>query len=249
MLALKIIGIIAAVIALIMLIPIGADIGYEGGVFSLSAKVCGVLLQLFPKPPENENAQKKEDKPKNKKKSKKTDEEAPQGEKQKKKLSLNFSRDELLLLVRKVLRRFGRFGRKFRVDRFLLHYTAAGDDPYNTAVTFGYINAALSSLAPLCRERFDVKDCDVRTDIDFSREKTEVDFGIAFSIRIGAIFGLVFGIAFSALGILIKNKLRLRAEKRHGGRNMAAEDDTVIDIEIDKDKENIQAEERMDSNG
>ena len=51
------------------------------------------------------------------------------------------------------------------------------------------------------------------------------------------------------IGILIKNKLRLRAEKRHGGRNMAAEDDAVIDIEIDKDKENIQAEERMDSNG
>ena len=74
MLALKIIGIIAAVIALIMLIPIGADIGYESGVFSLSAKVCGVLLQLFPKPPEDENAQKKEDKPKNNKKSKKTDE-------------------------------------------------------------------------------------------------------------------------------------------------------------------------------
>ena len=37
MLALKIIGIIVAVIAAIMLIPVGADIAYEGGSFSLSA--------------------------------------------------------------------------------------------------------------------------------------------------------------------------------------------------------------------
>ena len=213
MLALKIIGIIVAVIAAIMLIPVGADIAYEGGSFSLSAKVCGVLLQLFPRPP-----------------------------------------DEILSLVKKVLKKFGRFNRKFKVDRFLLHYTAAGDDPYNTAVTFGYVNAALSSLAPLCRERFDVKDCDVRTDIDFAKDSMEIDFGLAFSIRIGAFFGLIFGIAFSALGILIRNKLRLLVERIRSGRGDKpgedkVNDDIVINIDAEKDKENIQAEERMDSNG
>ena len=62
MLALKIIGVIAAIIALIMLIPIGADIAYEGGQFGLSAKVCGVLLQLFPRPEKDESAPKKEKK-------------------------------------------------------------------------------------------------------------------------------------------------------------------------------------------
>lgn len=247
MLALKIIGIIAAVIALIMLIPVGADIAYEGGQFSLSAKVCGALLQLFPRPGKDETSQKKEKRPKKKPKP-----EKPAGEQTdqpKKKLKLSFNRDELLLLVKKVLRRFGRFGRKFRVDRFLLHYTAAGDDPYSTAVTFGYVNAALSSLAPICAQRFDVKDCDVRTDIDFTKEDMELDFGLAFSIRIGAFFGLGLGIVNSALGMLIKNKLRLLGERIKAGRGEKADDDKVIDIEIAEENNNIQAEERMDSNG
>lgn len=246
MLALKIIGIIVAIIVLIMLIPIGADISYIDKQFGLSAKVCGVLLQLFPKQEIDETAPQKEKKPKKEKKKKP---EPTEGEpKPKKKLSLSFSKDEILSLVKKVLKRFGRFGRKFKVDRFLLHYMAAGDDPYDTAVTFGYVNAALSSLAPLCRERFDVKDCDVWTDIDFTREKMEIDFAVAFSIRIGAIFGLIFGIAFSALGVLIKNKCRLLIEKLKNGKNKEIDDEAVVDIEIEKEN-NIQAEERMDSNG
>lgn len=247
MLALKIIGVILLIIVLIMLIPIGADIAYMGGEFSLSAKVCGVLLQLFPKPPADETVPKKEKKPK---KPKKPKPEKPQAEgaPAKKKLNLSFTKEEIFSLVKKVIKHFGRFNKKFKVDRFLLHYTAAGDDPYKTAVTFGYVNAALSSLAPLCRQRFDVSDCDVRTDIDFSKEAMEVDFGMAFSIRIGAFFGLIFGIAFSALGILIKNKLRLLLEKLRAGKKSDENNDDVINIKEIKE-ENIQAEERMDSNG
>ena len=250
MLALKIIGIIAAIIALFMLIPVGADIAYIGGQFSLSAKVCGILLQLFPRPEEDESAPKKEKKQKNKKKAKPENEktEGEQPEKPRRKFKLSFNKDEILLLVKKVLRRFGRFGRKFRVDRFLLHFTAAGDDPYNTAVTFGYVNAALSSLAPICAQRFDVRDCDVRTDIDFTKDDMEIDFALAFSIRIGAFFGLGFGIVNSALGILIKNKFRLLGEKLKAGKEQKIDDNEVIDIDEIKEN-NIQAEERMNSNG
>lgn len=250
MLALKIIGIIVAIIALIMLIPVGADISYIGGQFGLSAKMCGVLLQLFPKQEGDNAAPRKEKKPKKEKKKKepKPAENADTEQKPKKKLKLSFTKEELFSLVQKVLRRFGRFGRKFRVDRFLLHYTAAGDDPYNTAVTYGYINAALSTLAPMCRERFDVRDCDVWTDIDFSKDKLELDFAVAFSIRIGAFFGLIFGIAGSALGILIKNQCRLLGEKLFHGKEKKVDDVAVVDIEMEKEN-NIQAEERMDSNG
>lgn len=241
MLALKIIGIIVLIIAAIMLIPVGADIGYTGGEFSLSAVVCGIKLKLLPKEPEDEKKPRKEKKPKKQKKPKEPKEGAPPEEGKKKKLDLSFNLDEILTLVKKVLKKFGRFGRKFKVDRFMLHYLAAGDDPYNTAVTFGYVNAALSSLAPLCRERFTVKDCDVKTDIDFAKDSMEIEFGLAFNIRIGAFFGLAFGIAFSALGILIKNKLRLLREKR------AARKNNVIDL--NEEKEKYKAEERIDSNG
>ncbi len=219
MVALIILGAIALVITLIMLVPVGADVGYESGELRLSAKVCGMLLQLLPKPPADES------KPPKKK--------------------LSFNRDELLGLLRAVLKGFGRFGRKLNVDRFLLRYTAAGSDPYDTAMEFAYVNAALSGLAPICRKRFDVKDCRVRTDVDFTAEKTAVDFGLAVTIRVGQIFGVIFTIIFGALGILIKNKLRLAKEKRQAKK---AGKEKLITIE-DIKQENTQAEERMDSNG
>ncbi len=244
MTALIVLGVIVLIIAGIMLIPIGADLGYEGGQLHVSAKVCGVLLQLIPKKP-GEDKPPKQKKPKRIKKKK----NPPDGtEKPKKKPKLSFSGEEILSLVKSVLRSFGRFGRAFKVDRFLLDYTAAGPDPYDTAMTYGAVNAALSALAPICRERFRVKDCLVRTDVDFTAESTRLDFGLALTIRIGKIFGLLFSILFSALGLLIRNKLRLAKEKRRAKKTGGTDADHEIEIETNN-QENAQAEERMNANG
>jgi len=246
-----VLGVIIGIIALIMIIPVGADVGYENGELRVSAKVCGILLKLLPKEPVDESKPKKEKKPKEPK--------PGQEEKPKKKLNLQLNKDEILGLVKAVLRGFGKFG-KLTVDRFMLHYVAAGKDPYATAMTYNYVNAALSSLAPVCEERFIVKDCDIWTNIDFAEEKTRIDFGLCVVIRIGQVFRMAFAILFGALGILIKNKFRLLKEKirnRKNGTEAAPEEpaeeaaeeiveETVTEI---KKEENIQQEERMDSNG
>ena len=251
MVGLIILGVIIAIIVAIMLVPVGADVAYEGGELRLSAKVCGMLLQLIPKPPADETKPKKEKKPKKPKKQKKQPEEQAQTgeEKPKKKLNLDFSMDEIMGLVKSVLRGLGRFGRKLSVDRFLLHYTAAGKDPYNTAMTFGYVNGALTTLAPICRRSFDAKDVDVWTDVDFTTEKTKVDFGVALTIRIGQIFGVVFSILFGALGILIKHKIRKFKEKRANKKAGIPENGEAAAENREENTKNIQAEERTDSNG
>ena len=102
MVGLIILGVIVAIIVAIMLVPVGADVAYEGGELRLSAKVCGMLLQLIPKPPADETKPKKEKKPKKPKKKKKQPEEQAQTgeEKPKKKLDLDFSMDEILGLVK-----------------------------------------------------------------------------------------------------------------------------------------------------
>ena len=128
---------------------------------------------------------------------------------------------------------------RIRVDRFMLHYTAAGSDPYDTAVTFGYLNAALSALAPICAKKYKSTDADVRTEIDFMKDKTEIDFGIALSFRLCHIFGAVNTILFGALGLLIKNKLRLLFEKIK-----AKKEKNTADDDPEQMKENIQQEER-----
>ena len=250
MVGLIILGVIVAIIVAIMLIPVGADVAYEGGELRLSAKVCGMLLQLIPKPPADETKPKKEKKPRKPKKKKKTEETPQTGEeKPKKKLNLDFSMDEILGLVKSVFRGLGRFGRKLSVDRFLLHYTAAGKDPYNTAMTFGYVNGALTTLAPICRRTFNAKDVDVWTDVDFTTEKTKVDLGVALTIRIGQIFGVVFTILFGALGILIKHKFRKFKEKRANKKAGITDSDGTAQENEAENTEKIQAEERTDSNG
>ena len=251
MVGLIILGVIVAIIVVLMLVPVGADVAYEGGELRLSAKVCGMLLQLIPKPPADETKPKKEKKPKKPKKQKKQPEEQAQTgeEKPKKKLNLDFSMDEIMGLVKSVLRGLGRFGRKLSVDRFLLHYTAAGKDPYNTAMTFGYVNGALTTLAPICRRSFDAKDVDVWTDVDFTTEKTKVDFGVALTIRIGQIFGVVFTILFGALGIIIKHKFRKFKEKRANKKAGIPDNEGTAAENKEEITKTIQAEERTDSNG
>ena len=251
MVGLIILGVIVAIIVVLMLVPVGADVAYEGGELRLSAKVCGMLLQLIPKPPADETKPKKEKKPKKPKKQKKRPEAQAQTgeEKPKKKLDLDFSMDEILGLVKSVLRGLGRFGRKLSVDRFLLHYTAAGKDPYNTSMTFVYVNGALTTLAPICRRTFVAKDVDVWTDVDFTTEKTKVDFGVALTIRIGQIFGVVFTILFGVLGIFIKHKFRKFKEKRANKKAGIPENADAAAENMEDKTKNIQAVERTDSNG
>ena len=178
------------------------------------------------------------------KKEKKPKPESESEPKSRKKLS--FTKEELFELAKRVLKGVGKFG-KVTVNKFMLHYAAAGDDPYDTVVTYNYVNAALSTLIPICEEKFIVKESDIRTDIDFTADKTKV-------------MHMLFAIAFGALGVLIRNKRRLRREKKQG----IASDGIEVDVALEKDtdeaetsqinkdnntEQNTQAEERTDSNG
>lgn len=227
-----------------MLIPIGADIAYEGGELRISAKLAGFLLQLIPRPPRDDSKPKKEEKPPEKK-----SESKPKKEKKtKKSISLDFSFDEIIELLKKVLKGFGILGKKFRVDRFLLDYLAAGRDPYLTARIFGYVNAGLNVLAPICSERFDVKELYVRTDIDFTEDRMKLDFGLALTIRIGAIFRMLNTILFGALGILIKHKAK-KIKERITRKIKGEPEEALRESEKETIEINIQQDERNDENG
>ena len=204
-----ILGIIIGIIVLIMLIPIGADLRYEDGVIRISAKAAGMKIQLLPrqkKPPKAEKL-KKENKPK----PEKPPEEKPE---KKKKRSFPFNMEEIIDLLKTVLRGFGRFGRKFKVERFVLHWIAPAWNPYDSARIFAVVNAALSELAPICTERFHCRDSSVWTDIDFTCEDMFLEFGLTFTIRIGQIVGTGLSIAFGALKILLRSKRRAKREEK-----------------------------------
>ena len=204
-----ILGVLVGFIILVMLIPIGADLRYEEGVIRISAKAAGMKLQILPKP-------KKKPKPEKPEKEKKPKPEKPEREEtaEKKKRSLTFNAEEILELLKMVLKKFGRFGRKFKIERFVLHWIAPAWNPYYSARIFSVVNAILSELAPICTERFQCRDSSVWTDIDFTREDMFLEFGLTFTIRIGQILGTGFGIALGALKIFLRSKKRVKREEK-----------------------------------
>ena len=246
-----ILGVIILILTGINLIRIGADISYEGGVFSLSAKVAGVMLQLLPKQDKGEPKPKKEKKAKKKKKK----EEKPKGEKdqaekkKKKGPPLGMTREELFDLVKAILHHFARFPRRFRIDRFKLHALIACWDPYTTAMAYGYLNEALSILLPLARQGFTVKESDVRTDVDFTTDEPSVDFALGLSIRIGQIVGFLLTVAFVGAKHVIKSKLRQKKEAKAAAKAAPVLQQDAEHTEIKENDKDITPEERMDSNG
>ena len=132
---LGVLGLVLLLLLFLLLIPIGADFEYIGGEYKLSAKACGILIQLLPK------KEKKEGKPKEKKERKKKEkkpkkEKEGEEEKPKEKKALDLTKEEIFELIKKVLGSLKKFG-QLTVDRFLLHYTAAGTYVYTVKETMG----------------------------------------------------------------------------------------------------------------
>ena len=139
---------------------------------------------------------------------------------------------------------FKKFG-KLTVDRFVLHYTAGGKDPADTATTFGRVNAALCTLEPVCSQRFRVKDYDVWTDCDFTADKMKIDAAVCITLRLWQFVRVGFTAAFAALGWYLRYKRRKRKERKLAKKNGAADG-----IKTEEKNENIQGtEERNDNNG
>jgi len=99
------VGIVLLILALVLLIPIGADIAYVGGEFTLAARADGLAIQLIPRKPRDSN------KPPRKKKEKQPKEkpEEPEEKKEKPKKKLDFTFDEIMDLLKKVLNGLGKF--------------------------------------------------------------------------------------------------------------------------------------------
>ena len=240
---LGVLGLALVLLIVLLLIPVGADAEYIGGEFKLSAKVCGILIQLLPKKMrEKHEKPKKEKKAKKKKKPKEPIEEDGKEKKEKKKL--DFTLEEIFELIGKVLKSLRKFG-KLSVDRFMLHYTAAGRDPCTTAETLAYVNASLCALAPVCAKQFKVRDYDVWTTSDFTTDKMKLDFALCITLRLWQFVHVGLAAAFAALGWYLRHRRRTKREAK-----LAKQSGAAAGINTEEKNENIQGiEERNDSNG
>ena len=200
MTALWIILAIALALTLLNLLPVGVDAAYADGAFSLAARIGPARLHLLPKAPDAKPGKAKTKKPKKKKAKKKS---APP------------DAQTLLKLAELGLQALDRLRQKLHVR---LVFVSGAPDPYDTALAFGCVNAALGALTPLAERTLCIDERDIQTGVDFDAERPRIDARIVCTIRIGQIVAvaLIFGVGYL--------KQKLQAKKARAARAKTAPD-------------------------
>ena len=173
-----ILAVVLCVLLLLLFTPLGVSADYAAGSFKASARVMCFDLPLFPRPAKQETkapAKKREKKPKP---------EKPEAEKKPKPPLV--TREMIPDLLKLVLRTLSRFRRKLTVNRFLLHITVGGGDPYSAVMAYGTINYAMATVGSAAGHAFNVRSSDVQTGIDFSADNYTVEAGSDYHDKPGA---------------------------------------------------------------
>ena len=194
MTALWIILAIALALTLLNLLPVGVDAAYAEGAFSLAARIGPARLHLLPKAPDAKPGKARPKKPKKKKE--KTKSAPPDAQ-------MLFNLAELGLQA---------------LDRLRQVFVSGAPDPYDTALAFGCVNAALGALTPLAERTLCIDERDIQTGVDFDAERPRIDARIVCTIRIGQIVAvaLIFGVGYL--------KQKLQAKKARAARAKTAPD-------------------------
>lgn len=196
--------IVILILTVLLLIPIGVDGGYSGGKLVLGLRLGLLNLRIFPGSPKHKKL----------KKPKKTEvkKKPSTGETTKEKVPLD--KNELISIAKIGLKALGRLRRKLHVDYLRIRYTFATDDPFNTAMGFGYSSAALGAIMPLVENAFDIGERDIGTSFDFLGNKPVFDCWLTLTIQVWEVFyiAIAFGIDYLKLKYKHKREDRIRKE-------------------------------------
>ena len=191
--ALWILLIIALLLTAFNLLRVGVDAEYDGEALLLRLKAGPVRITILPK-------KEKPEKPKKKKK-----EKQPKAEKSK---ESPLTLPTLLKLVRPALEALGSFRRKLSVDLLRLHARVGTSDPYNTAMTYAYLQSAVYGLHPLVERALNVKERDVWLTPDFTSDDIAAEGRLIGTIRIGQIAGIALVLGWKALLVILRQRKR-----------------------------------------
>lgn len=198
-----ILAVLAALILLVFFVPYGVDVSYAGDVFRLGIKAGPVRVWLLPKKPLTERQKRraaaKQAKKESKREAKAAKKAAAAQEKEvndtvtvKPKRKLDF--DTILALLRMGSHAIRRFFRSFTVDFFQLHYTVACRDPYDTAVQYGMVCAAVEALPALAGKTIRVLRRDIEIGADYTAEEPAVSVRIVLSLQLFRLVHMAFAL-------------------------------------------------------
>lgn len=112
------------------------------------------------------------------------------------------------------LRLLKRFFKHLDIDRLRVHFTAAFDDPYDTAMAYGYAGSAMEAVTALSGGR--IRHLDLHTQLDFDSNRPEIDAAVTLSVRLGTLLNLALSALFGLLAIRRKSRKLSEKENEHG---------------------------------
>ena len=212
MLFLKILAVLALLIALLCLLRLGVRASW-GTETRVTAILGPVRLPLVPK--KEGKTGKEKPKTEKQKKEKTAKEKAAKDRQPLPKPGKEDIREALQLLLPALKRALRKLGRGIRIDPLCVSLVLGGkNDPADAAEKFGYLQAAVWAGMPQLQRWMHIPDPHIHTDVNFDAEKTEVSGEAAVTLRLGTLFAMGFALLIPAL------KWFLHYRKRH------REDDT-----------------------
>lgn len=204
-----------AVLLALFLLPLGCQVRYDGGGFTVRVIAGPVRFRVYPL--RKKDAPKKADQPKKtekkgKESAKKDNTEAQKEEKQTPKPETSGSLSKFLPLVKLALEALGELRRKIRLNNLTVHLTLACDDPCDLAVNYGRAWAAVGNLMPNLERLFVIKKRDIQIGCDFTASETVVFAQGDVTITFGRVLSLALRYGVRALKEFLKLKQKGGAE-------------------------------------
>lgn len=201
MTALCIILAVLLILALVLLIPVGAEAEYDECGVTAWLLIGPFRVILYPRPP------KAEDEKRGKKKKEKKKKEPEGEEKTKKGGTLGLIKE----LIPVGIEALGAFKRGLVIKLLRLYFSFGGEDPAKAAMSFGGASAAAGMIVPLLQRNFKVKDMDIRSNVDFTSEETVVYAHADLRIRLITLLALALKAGAKALRIYLRHDKQKKA--------------------------------------
>ena len=189
MTALKVLGIILLFFLLLSFLRVGVIVAF-GVEQNVRLRIGPVKLTVLPKKEKKPKEEKKTDEPP-------AEEKTP---KEKKKRALpKLTSSELRSLVGTAFGALGRTlrrtCRRTRIDPLEVCVVFAGDDPADTAQTYGYACAALWTFTPKLEELFYIPNPSIHLEMDFQAGETTAEGTVGVSLRVCDLLAILFTLA------------------------------------------------------
>jgi len=202
--------IIAVLIALILSIRLGVDIGYNDEKLKIFVKASVFNFKIYP-------SERKEKKTENKSKEK-TKKQNDKGIIEK----LGFETEDWLELIGIIFKVLAKFNHSIVINIFKFHYAVTDADPYDAVMKYNTINTVAGSLIPFMESNFRIKNRDIFIDLDFNEHNLPTDIRLVLTIRVLQIIMLVVMALGSTVKIYVKRKIQAAKEgKKLNGKQQA----------------------------